>query len=269
MKQFLTLLISNLCLFSICIAQPLTGCVSGNCENGYGVYIWKSGTIYAGNWVKGKKHYFGVQIWPSGTAFMGIYKDDERQNRGWFFQADGERQYLSEKILFKEQGCVSGNCEAGYGVHISENGSVYAGFWRDGQKNYFGTQLWSRGSGFWGVFKDNERQKRGLYTWPDGESKYDSDAIFFNESGCVSGNCQDSVGVYIWKSGSLYAGIWLDAEKHFFGTQIWENGTSFRGLYSEGNRTGRGQFQWPDGSTEYNTEEFIYKTTPILSERKE
>ncbi|HNI11243.1 MAG TPA: hypothetical protein PLL93_08870, partial [bacterium] len=52
-------------LSSVLYAQR-TGCVSGNCENGEGTYVWSSGTTYAGEWKNGKQHGKGKTIWSDG-----------------------------------------------------------------------------------------------------------------------------------------------------------------------------------------------------------
>ena len=46
MKKLLLLL---LCVPLLTLAQQ-TGCVSGDCENGYGTYIWDNGDKYIGGW---------------------------------------------------------------------------------------------------------------------------------------------------------------------------------------------------------------------------
>ena len=37
-----------------------TGCISGNCQNGQGVYLWGNGDKYDGDWKNGEKHGKGV-----------------------------------------------------------------------------------------------------------------------------------------------------------------------------------------------------------------
>jgi len=47
----------KLLLLLLCV--PLIGfgqCSSGDCNNGYGTYIWDNGDVYLGEWKKDKKH---------------------------------------------------------------------------------------------------------------------------------------------------------------------------------------------------------------------
>nr|MBP8178618.1 hypothetical protein [Spirochaetota bacterium] len=42
-------------LFSGCATQQKkVGCIEGKCDEGYGVYVWEDGTMYAGNFKSGK-----------------------------------------------------------------------------------------------------------------------------------------------------------------------------------------------------------------------
>lgn len=51
------------------------GCLSGNCENGEGVYLWPSGNRYEGAWKNGKEHGSGVLTLFDGGVFDLEYKN--------------------------------------------------------------------------------------------------------------------------------------------------------------------------------------------------
>ena len=48
-----------------------TGCVSGNCLNGYGLYVWPNGDTYEGFWINGKRHGKGTFTYDLGTFVNG------------------------------------------------------------------------------------------------------------------------------------------------------------------------------------------------------
>ena len=54
MKKFLISLIVSLLFVSAALARS-TGCKEGNCENGYGKWVYTDKTTYEGEWVGTKK----------------------------------------------------------------------------------------------------------------------------------------------------------------------------------------------------------------------
>ena len=97
MKKLLLIL---LCLPMIGVGQ----CISGDCENGQGTYIWTNGDKYVGEWKDGKRNGQGTYTWGSGE---------------W----EGEK-YVGE---FK------GNKQNGDGVYFDAFGKVSQGLWKDGE----------------------------------------------------------------------------------------------------------------------------------------
>ena len=63
MKNLFLTLIFTL-LISTSVLARSTGCKEGNCENGYGKWIYTDKTTYEGEWVATKKHGQGTETWP-------------------------------------------------------------------------------------------------------------------------------------------------------------------------------------------------------------
>ena len=61
MKKFLISLIVSLLFVSAAQARS-TGCKEGNCENGYGKWVYTDKTTYEGEWVETKKDEIIIKI---------------------------------------------------------------------------------------------------------------------------------------------------------------------------------------------------------------
>ena len=61
-----TLLLLFIVSFSAYIFSQSTGCVYGDCSDGYGKYVWESGDIYIGNWQNGNTNGDGTYTFNSG-----------------------------------------------------------------------------------------------------------------------------------------------------------------------------------------------------------
>jgi len=78
-------------LLFILLCFPLIGfgqCISGDCENGYGVYI-RSGSKYEGELKDGMKDGNGTFTWADGTKYIGEFKDNKQNGQGTYTTADG------------------------------------------------------------------------------------------------------------------------------------------------------------------------------------
>ena len=92
MKKFLISLILSLLLTSVALARS-TGCKEGNCENGYGKWVYTDnsewsgigiltfpdGSNYEGEWAKGFMNGKGTFTWSDGTQKTGTWKNGELQ----------------------------------------------------------------------------------------------------------------------------------------------------------------------------------------------
>ena len=71
MKKFLSLILLTFLISSSAFARS-TGCKEGNCENGYGKWIYTDKTTYEGEWVGTKKNGKGIETWPNGYIYEKI-----------------------------------------------------------------------------------------------------------------------------------------------------------------------------------------------------
>ena len=108
--------------------------ISGDTENGHGVYEWSSGKTYEGQWKGGKRHGEGILKWPSGHGFEGQWMNGKKH---------------------------------GVGVSKYASGNVYDGQWRDKQHGV-GRFTFVDGASWEGPWLAAEPSGPGTWSFPDG-----------------------------------------------------------------------------------------------------
>jgi hypothetical protein len=243
-------------------------CVSGDCNNGFGAYIWETGDMYVGFWKGGNKEYFGMQYWKDGDFWYGLYKDGERKpGFGLYAWADGTFETRNTPVKFDERGCVSGNCQNGWGVFIYDDGDLHAGYWKNGQPHYFGAKFWNTGDYYLGLYNNGDRKtnRQGFYATKDGTVNTYVEPPKYPETGCVEGDCDNGFGTYIWKNGDIHSGFWINGVQEYIGLKFWHDNDFFLGIYKEGKRRERGLYVYEDGTKKMRTEPvFFNHNAPYL-----
>ncbi len=159
------------------------GCVKGDCENGFGHYVWEGGAKYIGEFKDGLFSGYAVVTDVNGK-YVGKYKDGKRSGYGralntnnvvikqGIWNADLYYENLSiEKKYSKDQKCTLGNCIDGFGIYIEtfEPGwsdayreyvntyeIKYEGFWKDGKFHGLGFTDDRMAKTFVGLFEKGE-----------------------------------------------------------------------------------------------------------------
>ncbi len=151
--------------------------------------------------------------------------------------------------------CVGGDCYNGVGVQFFDNGDNYVGEWVYGERTGFGEYIWDNSSFYFGHFKNGILNGKGYYQDADGsiQSGYfvdgklsESYTVGFNDE-CI-GNCENGVGIYLWKNGNSYAGEWKNGERHGFGRYDWDDGSYYYGFFKNDQREGKGYYHGEDGA---------------------
>jgi hypothetical protein len=266
MKTFYLLIILFFTSFSL-----EASCVSGNCENGFGTYVWENGNAYSGFWKNGKKHYFGMHFWKDGDFWYGLYKNGVRKpGFGIYAWDDGDFENRNNKVYYEEKGCVSGNCIDGWGVYIFANGNLHAGFWKNGKQHYFGAKFWMSGDFYLGLYNNGSKtsSSHGYYVYDDGESKSLLGSMKYSDLGCVVGDCENGFGTYIWKNGDLHAGFWKNGKSHFIGFKFWNEKDIFIGLYKYGKRKKRGLYIYKNGKIEIMNDRVVFNNLKTIKKEQ-
>ena len=77
---------------AINVMSQKTGCVSGNCDNGYGTWVYKSGAKYVGYYKNMKFQGKGTYYYSNGDTYKGYWKNDVRSGFGEFYnKATGDK----------------------------------------------------------------------------------------------------------------------------------------------------------------------------------
>ena len=74
MKKYLISIILSLLITSLALARS-TGCKEGNCENGYGKWVYTDKTTYEGQWTNGFMNGEGTFTWSDGKQKTGLWKN--------------------------------------------------------------------------------------------------------------------------------------------------------------------------------------------------
>ena len=99
MKKLLGIIVLGLLLGGNAYAETL-GCISGDCENGYGKYRWSTHT-QEGEWRNGEANGYAIYIANDGFKYEGYYKNHKRNGFGKATWPDGriyEGQWKNNKM---------------------------------------------------------------------------------------------------------------------------------------------------------------------------
>ena len=214
MKSILNLFVLVVCAATFAqapIGQPqtiqtkTTGCLSGDCQNGWGKWQFDNG-YYDGFWVNGKKHGYGLYSWDEFGTYVGFWNNDTME---------------------------------GYGSYENEDEKIMRGMYANGKLNGLGEE--SSSDGEW---------NQGLYREHSLQTAYAFDNNYL-ESGCLVGECKNDYGQFKWGNGDFFSGFFKDGKPHL-GTYTFINCYMYQGLFNEkGQFHGQGIFSYEISSGMY------------------
>lgn len=150
------------------------GCISGDCANGYGIYLFKDGTKYLGIFKNEKPAVQGTVFYTNGSKYVGEWKNNKRNGKGTFFTPDG---HFNEGIWVDDnhvgnakssKGCVEGNCNDGSGVYVYGDNTRYEGGFQNSVAHGKGTCYYSDGDMYTGNWKNHNFDGYGTMYISDG-----------------------------------------------------------------------------------------------------
>lgn len=100
------------------------GCISGNCDDGKGVFVYPTQERYVGEFIDGNKHGTGTEYYPGGKLkYQGTFRSNLRADYGVYYYHNGD----------KYQGQFARNVPNGKGTYTFSDGERITGFFRNGQ----------------------------------------------------------------------------------------------------------------------------------------
>ena len=155
-------------------------CISGDCVNGYGTYLYdgaNKGDKYVGEWKNDMRHGFGTYTFGPNSEYAGDIYMGESKNDSW----------------------------NGFGTYISAKGFKYVGEWKDDSNHGVGTYIWANGDKYVGEFRDNYFHGFGsMYYLAPGQNQGD---IFHGE---YKDGVKNGIGTYIWQNGKGDVSYYID-----------------------------------------------------------
>ncbi len=288
MKNTFCVLSSLLFFISTINAQ----CVSGDCVNGRGIYMYTSGAKYVGDFQNGEIHGIGTCYYTDGSKYQGEWVMRYPEGNGTKTLSDGTKikglwlkgqavnargQLINTEIdgdgTDIQAGCLQGNCKNGEGIFAYANGSKYEGQFLNGMIDGWGTWYYPNGDKYIGSFKNNHPNGTGnLYEasgnitsgeWSKGEYMGDLRAKH-GELGCIRGNCENGQGTYVFQDAvAKFTGSFQAGRAHGKGICEYANGDRYEGEWANGQFNGFGTLIFKDGRRaegQWQNGKFIKKT---------
>jgi len=138
-----------------------SACVSGNCENGEGTYVYRDGSQYSGEWKDGMKHGRGKLQYDSGAYYNGQWQKDSKHGRGTYTWPNGNVY----------RGSFANNRMSGTGSKEYKSGDRYIGGFLNGKRQGTGTYYWKDGSSYVGDWVNDQRNGFGTFIASSGKKR--------------------------------------------------------------------------------------------------
>jgi hypothetical protein len=156
-----------------------SGCLSGDCKNGQGVFAYPDGSKYEGMFANGKFSGQGIFVFPNGDSYTGNFKDNYPHGEGTRTNADGtpaesgewrEGEFVGANLTENgKTGCIEGDCIAGKGIYIFKEGAArYEGQFKEKQPDGYGTCNYANGDRYVGEWAEGAFEGKGNLSLRDG-----------------------------------------------------------------------------------------------------
>lgn len=155
-----------------------SGCLSGDCKNGTGVFAYPDGSKYEGEFQNSKFEGNGTFYFANNDKYVGQFKENYPHGAGIRYHADGseengewrEGEFVGSSLIESGKvGCIQGDCAEGKGTYIFKEGSAkYVGDFKNGQPHGFGICTYANGDRYRGEWADGAFMGKGILYLRDG-----------------------------------------------------------------------------------------------------
>lgn len=224
------------------------GTIKDGLPEGYGTMTYDSGSVYNGNWLKGKWNGEGLYINNSDTIFSNWKNGELGDNIS----------YITQTLNY--EGSTFDGKISGIGVLQQIDGSYYSGMWYEGQREGVGDMLFPNGDLYMGDWEGNEFHGVGTYFYEKENAKYNGEWVKGLQHGIGVYRCKDfeydgewdsgwmnGDGIIYFNNGDKYEGTVHENIIDGIGSYNFANGNYYEGEFFEGKITGLGVFQFVNG----------------------
>lgn len=206
--------ITAVCLI-FCSEISFSQCISGDCENGKGTYIYDDKTQIEGTWKDRKPNGKCKVIYNDGDTYDGEMIDGVKNGNGKYTAKNGD-YYL---------GYYKDGIHNGYGKIVKTNGYSAEGKFINDSLNGNATIIFSKGGKYVGSVKNNQMDGNGIYYLSNGDK---FEGIFKNGD-------RNGQGILYFAKGGLLKGVWLNDEFVSGSNEKSNNKNSITPILSDGN----------------------------------
>ncbi len=151
-------------------------CVSGDCENGFGVYLFADGRKVIGKFENNRIVNYTICYFPNGDKYIGqwkfqtpngngiLYTDKTKQEGIWL---DGA--FIGATRGIGDKGCIAGNCENGRGTYVYPDNTLYEGNFVSSMANGYGICYYVDGDIYAGEWKEHRFEGEGTMYYSSGQ----------------------------------------------------------------------------------------------------
>lgn len=141
------------------INSTTTKCMSGNCLNGIGKYLFPNDLVYEGSFVNGKANGKGKAIYKDGGTYVGDFVNGKMEGIGIFSYANGNTY----------KGGWLNNVKSGQGTQtLKASGELYVGQFANDKRHGKGKATYKNGDTYDGDWVNGLREGQATYTFPNG-----------------------------------------------------------------------------------------------------
>ncbi len=146
-------------------------------RSGMGYILYKNGSVYAGDFYRGKPHGFGILMSSvpkenECMVYSGFWKEGRKSGKATCYGGNGLSFYsgLFENDLPKEQLPIESPEDPKIFLSIEiGNGDFFLGEFQNDNANGYGIYIFKNGDIWQGRYKDGQRKGVGLYLTSEGE----------------------------------------------------------------------------------------------------
>ena len=257
------------------LAPAQTKCIKGDCFNGYGEAILKSGAKYVGNFKNGRFDGKGILYFAEGHEYRGHWVDQKREGEGrlLFNNGDDYRGQFKQNKMHgngimqyqngsRYEGQWVKNKQEGEGRFFYANGGRYEGLFKGGKRHGFGTLYYTDGAQYVGNWEEDLRQGEGTLTTLNGEQlagHWESDQFRKDWTkvaremetaalrNCNVTYCHEENGQYTYGDGSRYTGFFMKGVPEGDGIVQYANGDRYEGSWKQNAPHGQGVMYYQTG----------------------